>query len=132
MAGTSLDCCIYYGILIDKNDLHNIATLNGSKDIPSFISKYSYDYRFVGPISYSRKVIVGKELHWDYGSYATELDFENQKLSLKSVLSLENGKFTIDNSFSFGDNHEFVELENSFKLAGFNSKPKFYIITSKE
>jgi hypothetical protein len=128
MPSSNLDCCIYYGILIDKNDLHSTAIFDGCNNILDFLSKHEFDYRLIGSSSYSKKMVVGKEIHWDYGSYVTEVTFNDNKINLHSTLEMENDSFQINNNLEF--NNE--ETDQKLKIAGISLVPKFYIITSKE
>lgn len=132
MPSSNLDCCIYYGAILDKSELQSISSFCGYANVSDFLSHYSLDYRPIGSIAYSKNIIVGKEMHWDYGSYVTEINFDNQGVKLRSVLDIENTDLEINNEFSYINNDDLVEIANSLKSSGIEQIPKFYIITSKE
>ncbi|MNJ90425.1 hypothetical protein D3C87_80220 [compost metagenome] len=131
MPGTNLDCCIYYGIILDKNQLQSIAMYDGCKDVLEFLYKHELDYRFIGNTSYSKTMVIGKEIHWDHGSYITGFSFSENKIELDSKIVTENNEFISNNEFS-KDNEEIEVLNKTLKSISSSENPRFYIVTSCE
>lgn len=131
MPSTNLDCCVYYGIILDKNQLQSVSMYNGCKNVIEFLNKNELEYRFIGDTSYSKTMIIGKEIHWDHGSYVTEFDFSKNKINFKTKIITENNEFMSDNEFS-KDDKEIEIINKTLKYISPSENPKLYIITSCE
>ena len=121
------NCFIFYGVIINKRKLHNLALQNKCVDMYDLLDKYELDHRIIGDVRVSSKIVIGKEIHWDYGTNVIELNMKNeQELSLTSLFETEEGNTKIENNLY----KDYKNIRMKLKEIGTGKSPKTLILTS--
>lgn len=122
----NFDVFIYYGVILDRSNIHELALFHGFSTVYDFVESQELQHQMIGNNGFTNLMIVGKEIHWDYGSHVTELTFLEDNINLKSELYVDDQIRPFQNEMEY----EYNDIELKLNKLGITSKPKHYIITN--
>lgn len=119
----NFDTFVYFGVILDRSIAHELAVMNGFSTIYDFVEAHNLSYQMVGDVHFSDVMVVGEQMHWDYGSHITEI---SDSLNLKSKVYSEDQEYQYENKMNF----DCEDIEKKLKGLGVSETPKHYIITN--
>lgn len=118
----TINMFVYYGVILRKYDLEEIARRNGYEDPYTFAMSKDLQFQFLNHVKYSEQVILGKEIFWDYSECLINLDVDNFIFSTKPIEGFEN------KSFIKLENEE--EIKEKLRKVGIMKEPSYFLISS--
>lgn len=119
----NFDMYVYFGVILNRSTAHELAILNGFSTIYDFVEAQDLSYQMIGDVHFSDIMVVGKQMHWDYGSHITEIP---ETLQLKSTIYSEEQEHQYENTLHFNCD----DIKEKLLKLGVNETPKHYIITN--
>lgn len=119
----NFDTFIYFGVILNRSTAHELAIMNGFSTIYDFVEAHDFSYQMIGDVHYSDVMVVGKQIHWDYGSHVTEI---SESLNLKSKIYSEEQEHQYENQLYF----ECEDIKEQLVKLGVSETPKHYIVTN--
>lgn len=124
---TKMDCFVYYGVIMGSAAVSELVRLHGYQSVYEFVHSKGLNYRPVGFSAYRNRLVIGREIHWDFATNVTEFayDEDTDRITFRSRL-IDDGKIVnVDNAVEF----DYTDIDERLTLLGIREKPRFYIVT---
>lgn len=118
MKKQDMNTFVYYGVILTKAELYELANNFGESDVYDFVYSKGLNYQPIGQESYSNKSILGQEIVWDMSGYIIHFNIDNMTFKNEVIDDVES--LNIDEKI----------VDEKLSNLGINIKPQYYIISS--